>query len=62
MGRIGDFFARLENKLDKPVDPDLLLSDDNSGDDGDLAEAERKERATKVRRQRRAKTMRWGNH
>ncbi|CAN5560695.1 hypothetical protein BH10ACT11_BH10ACT11_21860 [soil metagenome] len=60
MGRILDFFSRLEKKVDKPADPDLLLTVENESAAGE-SDGEAKERAAKVKRQRRAKTMRWGD-
>lgn len=58
MGRILDLINKLERKFNKPADPDLLLSDE--GDTPESSETDESRKA-KVRRQRRAKTTRWGN-
>lgn len=59
MGRILDFFSRLEAKRDRPADPGLLLTDEEG--EGDPESKEQKTaRSKEIRRQRSSRSMRWG--
>ena len=63
MGRILDFFSRLEAKRDRPADPGLLLTDEDDGEGeaaGPESKEQRKARSKEIRRQRSARSVRWG--